>query len=156
VDALAAEVVLAALEHRDADVAPERGGGRRHVLRQQLLLERLRRRRHDDAEARVERRDKVREALAGPGAGFRDEVAPVRERTGDRGGERGLLVARLVRGQGLGQTAAGGEDVVHPDSVRPASAERGPAAARSGTVRAGRWTRVLRKRPRPARLPHTV
>ena len=46
--ALAAEVVLSALEDSHVDLAAECGRGRRHVLRQQLLLERLRRRGDDD------------------------------------------------------------------------------------------------------------
>src|SRR6476619_7152503 len=57
VQAVPAEVVLAALQHGDANVAPERGSGDWYVLRQELLLERLRRRRDDDAAAGLERRD---------------------------------------------------------------------------------------------------
>ena len=48
-EALAAEVVLPPLEDGDPDISTESGGGGRHVLRQELFLERLRRRRDHDA-----------------------------------------------------------------------------------------------------------
>src|SRR4029079_5557991 len=47
--ALPAEIVLPPFEDGDPDAAAEGGGRGRHVLRQELLLERLRRRRYHDA-----------------------------------------------------------------------------------------------------------
>ena len=121
---LAAEVVLAALQHRDPHLAPERGRGGRDVVREQLLLERLRRRRDDDALPGLERRDQVREALPHAGPGLREQVPPGRERMLDRGRERSLLGPRLVAGQGRFEAAARGEEAVHRrDMLR-----RGPVA----------------------------
>src|SRR4029078_9688828 len=60
-----AEVVLAPLEHGHAHLAGERRGGARHILGQELLLKRLGRGGDDDAPPGLERRDQVREALAG-------------------------------------------------------------------------------------------
>ena len=76
-------------------LAPERRRGDRHVLREQLLLERLRRRRDDDAPPRLERRHQVREALPDPGARLGDEVLARRERVLDRAPR-----ARPARGRG--------------------------------------------------------
>ena len=109
----AAEVVRAALQHLDADVAAERGRGDRDVLREQLLLERLGRGRDDDPPPRLERRDEVGEALADAGARLGDEVLAGRERVLDAGGERGLLAPRLVVGKRMRERAAGAEDVLH-------------------------------------------
>ena len=74
---LAADIVLAALEHRDPDLAPERARRRGHVLGEQLLLERLRRGRDDDALPRLERRQQVGEALAVPVPASATRCSPV-------------------------------------------------------------------------------
>jgi hypothetical protein len=110
---LAAEVVLAAFQDRDPHVATERSRGRGHLVREQLLLERLRRRRDDHSLSRLERRDQVREALAGACARLRDEVLARRERALDGRGEGGLLRPRLVPRQRGGQRSGRAESVSH-------------------------------------------
>ena len=110
---LAADVVLAALEHGDAHLAAERARRGRHLLREQLLLQRLRRRRDDDPLPGLERREQVAEALAGARAGLRDEVLARRERALDRRRERSLLRPRLEAGKRGGQGAGRAECVVH-------------------------------------------
>ena len=112
-EALAAEVVLAALDDGDPDGAPERRRGGRHVFRQELLLQRLRRCRHDHALAGKERRDEVGEALAGARARFRHEVVAALERARDLGRERLLLGPRLEAGERAGQPASGSEEGIH-------------------------------------------
>ena len=114
-----AEVVRAALEDARVDGPADRGCRDRHVLAEQLFLERLRRRRDDDALARLERRDQVREALADAGSRLGDEVLAEGERALDRSGKRRLLGARLVLGQRVLERAAGAEDVdLRPQRTR--------------------------------------
>jgi hypothetical protein len=108
-----AEVVRAPLQDADVDLGAERGRRDRHVLVEQLLLERLRRRRDHHALPRGERRHEIGEALPHPGPGLGDEVLARRERPLDRLGERCLLGARLVAGQGASEGPAGAEDLVH-------------------------------------------
>ena len=112
-EALAAEVVLAALDDGDPDRPPERRRGGRHVFRQELLLQCLRRRRYDDALAGKERRDEVGEALAGARARFRHEVVAALERVGDLGRERLLLGPRLEAGERARQPASRSEEGIH-------------------------------------------
>ena len=109
----AAQVVRAALQHLDADVASDRGCGDRDVLREQLLLERLGRGGDDHAAPRLERRDEIGEALADAGARLGDEMLAGRERVLDAGCERGLLAPRLVLGERMRERPAGAEDVLH-------------------------------------------
>jgi hypothetical protein len=113
VQAVAAEIVLAALEDGHADVAPERGRRHRHVLREELLLERLGRGRDDDAPAGFERRDQVGEALTCPRAGLGEQMLLEREGALDGDCERGLLGPRLVAGQSLLESPARAEESVH-------------------------------------------
>ena len=96
VHALPAEVVLPALENSDVDLAAEGGGGQRHVLRQQLLLQRLRRRRDHDAEPRLQRRDEVRKALPRSRARLGEQMLAAGERPGDSSSKLLLLGPRLV------------------------------------------------------------
>ena len=128
VQRLAAEVVLAALEHSDLHLTADRRSGDRHVLREQLLLESLRRRRHDHAAAGGERRDEVREALACARARFGEQMLASLERVGDGLGELGLLGTRLVARQDLGEGAPGSEHVVHAASVWRAAAVAGKSS----------------------------
>ena len=127
VQRLAAEVVVAALEHRHLHFAAEHCCGDGNVLREQLLLERLRRRRHDHAATGGERRDEVREALAGARARFGKQMRARVERVGDGLGELGLLRARLVARQDLRERASGSEHGVHAASVWRAAAVAGKA-----------------------------
>jgi hypothetical protein len=82
-------------------------------LREQLLLKRLGRGRHDDALPRLERRDQIREALAGAGTRLRDEVFAAREGALDGHGKGSLLRPRFVAGQRRGERAARAECVSH-------------------------------------------
>ena len=112
---LAADVVRAALEHRDPHLAPERARRRRHLAGEQLLLERLRRGRDDDALPRLERGQQVGEALPRAGAGFGDEVLARRERELDRSRKRSLLRPGLEARERGGEGTAGTKRVVHED-----------------------------------------
>ena len=124
VQAMPAEVVLAALQHGDANLASERGSGDRHVLRQQLLLERLRRRRDDHAPAGLERRDQVGEALARPCPRLGEEVLPHRKRRLDGRRQCRLLRAELVAGEGTLEGAARAEDRLHAGKPRDGRGRR--------------------------------
>ena len=109
----AAEVVLAALENGDRDLAPERASSGGHVLGEELFLQCLRRGRDDDRAARGERRKEVGEALARPGAGLGDQMLSARERLGHCRRQRSLLGPGLEAGKGCRKSAAGGEDIAH-------------------------------------------
>ncbi len=113
----AAEVVLPSLENGDGDLAAECCGGERHVLREQLLLQGLRRRCDDDAAPRLEGRHQIREALANPCSRLGHQVLARGQRLLDGRRERGLLGPWLVVGQGALERAPGTEeradDVVH-------------------------------------------
>jgi len=61
-----------------------------------LILECTRARGHDNALARLQRRDQVRERLARAGAGLDDQRAAVSQGPRDRRGHRALLGAVLV------------------------------------------------------------
>ena len=117
---LPADVVLAALEHRDPDLAPERRGGHRDVLRQQLLLQRLRRGRDDDPLPRLERGYEVGETLSCPGSRLGQKVVAAVERACDGARERGLLGPRLVAGEDALERPSRAEDLPHcPERTRP-------------------------------------
>ena len=75
----AADVVLAALQHRYRQLTAERPRCDRHVLVKELLLQRLGRGRDDHALSGLERRQQVGKALPDAGAGLGDEVLPGRE-----------------------------------------------------------------------------
>jgi hypothetical protein len=113
VQALAAEVVLTALEHGDPHVPPERRGRGRHVLGQELLLERLSRRGHDHALARGKRRDQVGEALPRARARLGEQVLAPLERVRDLLGERSLPAPGLEAGKRGCEPPAGTEVAVH-------------------------------------------
>ncbi len=108
-----AEVVLPALEEDAVHRTVERDGCRGNVLGEQLLLQRLRRGRDDDPLAGGERRHEVREALARPGAGLREQVLARLERLGHGGRQLELLGARLERGQRGRQPALRPEERLH-------------------------------------------
>ena len=144
---LPARVVLAALEHGDANVATERPRGDRDVLREQLLLERLRRGRDDDALPRLERRQQVREALAGSRPGLREQVPPRVEGALDGRRERRLLGPRLEARQHAREPAVRSEDRVHPRGVYA-----GERMFVKGPTRAGPFTSTSQ----PVQLPRPV
>ena len=110
---LAAEIVLPPFDDGDPDAASQGGGRGRHVLRQELLLERLRRRRHHDALAGEKGRQEVGQALSGARPRLCNEVVAAPERLGDFGGERLLLDARLEAGKSLGKAAGGSKVGIH-------------------------------------------
>ncbi len=131
---LAAEVVLAALQHGDAHLAPERARRGGHVLREQLLLQRLGRGRDDDALTGLERRDQIGEALPRAGARLGHEVLAGRERPLDSRRERSLLRPGLVAGKRRGQRAGRAEGIIHgctgyaSERLFPSAAPRLPKA----------------------------
>ncbi len=110
---LAAHVVLPALQHGDRDLPAERQRRSRDVLGQQLALERLGRRGDNHPPAGLERRQQIRQALAGARPGLCDEMLPRGKRGFDGGGERGLLGPGLEAGKGRGERSARGKRVVH-------------------------------------------
>jgi hypothetical protein len=111
--ALAAEVILATFEDDDPHRTTERRCGGRHVLRQELLLQRLRRRGDDHPLAGDERRDEIRQALPCPRTGLGDEVVAALERIRHCVREGLLRRPRLEAGEGAGQTASGSEEGIH-------------------------------------------
>ncbi len=135
VQAVPADVVVAALQHRDVDLAAERGRGAGHVLGEELLLERLRRRRDDDAEPRVERGNQVGEALAGPGARLGQQMPPPRDRERDRLRQLGLLLARLEPVEDPRQRPVRSEHVPHGTELRRRGGRRRRNVARSELFR---------------------
>jgi hypothetical protein len=104
-NAFAAEVVLTPFEHCHAHRPAQSGRGGRHVLRQELLLQRLRRRRHDHPLARYEGREEVGQALARSRAGLCEEVLLAGQRVRDRLRETGLPGAWLEARQGSSEAA---------------------------------------------------
>ena len=112
-EALAAEVVLSALEDRHVHFAPERSRCRRHVLGQELFLECLRRRGDHNPQPGVERRDQVGKALPDTGTGLGEQMLPTLERVGHLLRERSLSGPRLEAGESDGQPPAGSEERAH-------------------------------------------
>lgn len=112
-EAAATKVVVAPLQKRAGDVAREGRGSGRDVVCEQLLLQSLRRRRDDDPQAALDRRDQVREALAGPRARLREQMPAAGERVLDRLRERLLLRARLKPGETGRQSPARPEHRLH-------------------------------------------
>lgn len=132
-----AQVVRAALEHRDRHGHRERVAHRRDVALEQLILQVLRARRHDHLATPEHRRDEIRVGLAGAGAGLDDQrVAAVVGSfvAGRRGGRSvaagGRAVLQAPRGTlarledlGLGHQLArrfhcGGDGARHVDLRR--------------------------------------
>ena len=78
-----------------------------------LILQRARSRRHHDALARLQRRDQIRERLAGTRARFDDQWPRVFKRARDGRGHRALLgTVFVIRNRALEPTA-GCEQVDH-------------------------------------------
>lgn len=109
VEALGAEVVLAALDEHVLEVAPEQAAGDRKVLVEELFLEVDGVCADNHLGAAVEGVDdaghEVGEALADTGAGLDDQVAASGECGCDGGGHLALLGAKLEV-LGLGEAAA--------------------------------------------------
>ena len=112
-EALAAEVVLAALEHGDANVRPSAAAAAGTSFVSSCSCSAFVAVATTTRWPELERRDQVGEALAGAGPRLGEQVLAARERVGDRGRERGLLGARLEAGERLGQAAVGSEERIH-------------------------------------------
>ena len=93
---LHAQVVAAALQHREVDVDPEMLGKQGQVLGGQLVLQRLGGGRHDALRPRQERGDEVGQRLACSGPGLDDQMASGRDRGRHRLGHVDLSGARLA------------------------------------------------------------
>jgi hypothetical protein len=115
VQAFAAKVVLAPLDDGHANIAAEGRGGGRYVLRQQLLLERLRGRSDHDALAGGKRREQVREAFPGAGAGLGEQRLAGLEGLRNGLGQGSLLGPGLEPGERGRQAAGGTEELLHRD-----------------------------------------
>ena len=108
---LAAEIIAAALHVADAQLAQvllQKG----NVFVEELLLQRLGSGRDDDALARANDRQQVRQRLAGAGARFDDQVTPFLQRLLDGLGHLQLSAAKLVRRMRARQHASGSEELV--------------------------------------------
>ena len=82
----------------------------RQVALEELVLQRLGARGDDHLAAVEQRRNEVREGLAGAGAGLGDQRLALRNRAGDGVGHRQLLRAKTEAAQRPGERAAGRED----------------------------------------------
>ena len=122
--ALPAEVVLAPLQDRAANLPSERALGRGDVLREQLLLKRFRRGRDDHTLTGGKGRDEVGQALTRPGAGLRQEVLAAFEGIGYGSRELALLSPRLEAREDGGKWTGGTEERLHEWAQR---LERSPA-----------------------------
>ena len=96
---IVADIIRPALEQCDGDRDLECVADQGQVTAEKLVLKRLRPGRHDDLAAREQRRDQIREGLAGSGAGFGDELTTFANRAGDRFGHRQLFGPQPVRGK---------------------------------------------------------
>jgi hypothetical protein len=119
IEAVKAEVVAPPLHvcglERDAERVLQDG----EVLREDLFLERLGAGRDEHAPAAQDRRDEVRDGLAGAGAGFGKQDVTFFDGRGHRGGHRPLARSRLELGHCPGQRSI---VVEHPvDGRRQAS-----------------------------------
>ena len=105
-----ADVVGAALEQRHGHRQPERLADRREIAVEELVLERLGAGRNDDLAAEEQRRHEVGNGLAGAGARFGEEHAPLAHRARDARGHLALLLARAVVGNRAAERSVGRED----------------------------------------------
>ena len=101
-EVVVADVVRAALEHRDGHRHAERIAHHRHVALEQLVLQRLGAGRHDHLAAVHQRRHEVGERLAGARAGLGDKAPARGDRVRDRAGHLDLLAAHPEAGHGAG------------------------------------------------------
>ncbi len=137
-EALQADVVAPALQHREVEVDAEVLGEEREVLHRQLVLECLGGGGHHDGGTRLDGRHEVRQGLAGPGPGLDHQVPTGRDGLGDPLGHLDLAEARLGAGQARGDA---GEGVARID---PGIDE--PGIDGIDRVRRGRGRRRVRRR----------
>jgi hypothetical protein len=105
-----ADVVRASLEQRDADRDGERVADQRQVALEELILQRLGAGRYDDLAAVEQRRNEIRERLAGAGARFRDQRQALSDRARDGLRHCELLWPEPETGQRARERAAVAED----------------------------------------------
>ena len=90
----------------------------RHVLEEELLLQGFRPSRDDDALARANDRQQIRQRLAGTGAGFDDQVSPFLQRELDRLGHLQLSATKFVSRMRARQHAIRPEELVERRQTR--------------------------------------
>ncbi len=122
VEFLAAKIIAAALHVADAQLA-QMLLEERNVLEEELLLQRLGAGRDDDALARANHRQQIRQRLAGAGAGFDDQVAALFERLLHGFGHLQLPAAKLVGRMRARQQASGTEELVERRQSRGQAAD---------------------------------
>ena len=106
-----AQIVVAALEQRDARGPSDDGAEQRQVAREQLVLERARTGRNDRAPAGQQHRQQIRERLADAGARLDGGMPAGIECLGDELGHLRLRRAIAEARQALGERTVGAEDV---------------------------------------------
>ena len=137
-EALQADVVAPALQHREVEVDTEVLGEEREVLHRQLILECLGGGGHHHGGTRLDGRNEVRQGLAGPGAGLDHQVPTGRDRLGDTIGHLHLPQPRLGAGQACGDAGERIAGIGHHepgitvDGQARASAASSSAASNSG------------------------
>ena len=104
-----AEVVVAALEQRDARGPADHGAEQRQIAREQLVLESARAGRNDRAPAGQQHRQQIRERLADARARLDGSVPAGVERLGNERGHLRLRRAIAEALQALGERAVGAE-----------------------------------------------
>jgi hypothetical protein len=115
VEPVQAKVIRPALQQRRRETRAEHAAHLRQVAMKELVLQRLRARRYDHALAGHQRGHKIREGLAGAGAGFGDQHLALGDRFLDRCGHRLLrrtwrITGYLARERTIGteQISSGG------------------------------------------------
>ncbi len=135
---LAAEVVRAPLEQRDAQRTVERALDQRNVLTHELLLQRDRPGREHDLLTAADRRHEIGERLSDAGAGFDDGVQAFQDAALDGLRHLQLPGTWFVSIQRPRKWALGAENLLEVNGQRPA-------------VRIRRAARVPQRRRRPVR-----
>ncbi len=148
---LAAQVVVAALEHGEGERSRQPLGHRRQVLVRQLVLQRLGRRRHHHLAPRDDGRYQVGKGFSRAGARLNHQVAPGVDGPGHRTGHLELLGSDLTRGEPTGDALELGRRGVLGVRARPGHRPRGPGRPGvTGRIRGRLHAPIMpRRRERP-------
>src|SRR5690606_26151927 len=135
-EAMPAQVVVAALQQRDVHGPAKHAAEARQVPGEKLILQRARAGRDDRAAPRMQHRDEIRESLADARAGLDRDVTAAGERVGDDPGHAGLRLAVREAGQTARKDTFGVEQVrerLHRRTItRNLAAAAAPNLARGG------------------------